>query len=801
MVHYTRARGGVESPAAGQHQDPPARREPALESDMRAAYNTRAQMGTVPREHAMTIGPQRPLPQPLEWAFPATTTHHGLPLGNGLFGALLWGGDDLLRMTINRADYWDHRGGITFGPEASYANLRRWLAEGNEAELRRVFEGSAEAGDGKPRRPSRLPMGRVDLQFGEGLAISGGWLSLAQGSADVALSGASPVQVQALVPRGRPLLIVRITGANPATLRPISCPPDAPEVLAYYRAHAFPELIPHAQGWYQPLPADPGVCVLWDLLPGEGQSADLYVAAVYGADAPEAWRNAQAELDRAEEEGYDALADAEADWWRNYWRQCPCIAIPDGTLQQAYDLGMAKLAGIAASGAPAATLQGPWVEEYRLPPWQSDYHLNINVQECYWPAYPGNQLELLSPLFDLISRWEPHLRAIPREFLGVTDGLMVHHAVDDRCTCMGGFWTGAIDHGSTGWVAHMMWQYYLYTLDTDFLRRTAYPFMRDTLRVYEAMIDERPDGTLVLPVSVSPEYEGSAMWAWGANASFQLAIIHFLCRALLRSATTLGIEDDVCRWQHIEEALPIGSISGEGAHRELGLWDGQPLAHSHRHHSHMAALYPFDVLDYWGVPEDRTLLDNTARTWTRLGMGEWSGWCLPWAAILWARMGNGERTALLLEEHQRVFVGAGRNTTHDAVLHGFSVLDQRPDIMQIEAAMGATTAVMEMLLHTASGVLRVFPAVPEHWAEATFDGIRAEGAVLVSAERRAGRTRWVRVCSERGATLRLAHPFGEGDVRITSNLPGRPTLCLPGAAILTIPTAPGEEIVLTPDPR
>lgn len=70
---------------------------------------------------------------------------------------------------------------------------------------------------------------------------------------------------------------------------------------------------------------------------------------------------------------------------------------------------------------------------------------------------------MLGPLFDLIASWEPRLREIPRGFLGLEDGLMVHHAVDDRCTCMGGFWTGAIDHGSTGWVAHMMWQYYLYT--------------------------------------------------------------------------------------------------------------------------------------------------------------------------------------------------------------------------------------------------------------------------------------------------------------------------------------------------
>ncbi len=746
--------------------------------------------------------PARSLPGPLAWPVPARTAHEGLPLGNGLFGALLWGAGRRLRITINRADYWDHRGGIAFGPEATYADLRRWLEEGDEAELRRVFEGRAETGDGQPPRPTRLPMGRVDLLLPEGVEIAGASLALGEGQADLALAGPGSGSVRALVPRGRPVLALRVEGSGAGAVQVGSSPPDAEEVLAHYRAHGIPgAAVEDAQdrgGWYQALPADPGLYVAWERVPAEGQAAEVYVAAAYGPDPAEARASAEAELAWAIEQGYEALAEAEALWWRRYWRRTPAVRVPDATLQEAYDLGMYKLAGIAAPDAPAATLQGPWVEEHRLPPWSADYHFNINVQECYWPAYAGNHLEMLGPLFDLLASWKPHLRKVARDFLGVEDGLMLHHAVDDRGTCMCGFWTGAIDHGATGWVANMMWQYYRYTLDVAFLRDTAYPFMRDTLRVYEAMLEVRPDGTLALPVSVSPEYEGAAMWAWGANASFQLAIIHFLCRALQHAADVLGLpEEDVCRWQRIDRALPIGAVAGEGAGRELYLWEGQPLAHSHRHHSHLAGLYPFDVLDYWGSSDDRALLDASARTWTRMGTGEWSGWCLPWAAILWARMGNAERAALVLEEHRRVFVGRGRYTTHDAVLPGYTIIDRRPDIMQIEAAMGAATAVMEMLLHTAAGVLRVFPAAPEAWREAEFAGIRAEGAFLVSAARREGRTAWVRVFSERGATLRLAHPFGAGDVLAASSA-SPDVRRVAGAEVLTIPTAPDEELLLYP---
>ena len=101
---------------------------------------------------------------------------------------------------------------------------------------------------------------------------------------------------------------------------------------------------------------------------------------------------------------------------------------------------------------------------------------------------------------------------------------------------------------------------------------------------------------------------------------------------------------------------------------------------------------------------------------------------MPWAAILHARVGNGEAAALLLENFRRVYMTPGYATTHDARFAGFSNADARPDVMQVDAAEGAAAAVLEMLLHTAHGVLRVFPAVPPAWETASFRGVRAEGA-------------------------------------------------------------------------
>jgi hypothetical protein len=329
-------------------------------------------------------------------------------------------------------------------------------------------------------------------------------------------------------------------------------------------------------------------------------------------------------------------------------------------------------------------------------------------------------------------------------------------------------------------------------MDEGFLGETAYPFLKGAMRVYEAMLED--DGECYyLPVSVSPEFGGASKDAWGRNASFQLANIHFLCRALLRASQILNVDHpERRRWQDIEDRLPLAATAPEG--NEIYLWEGQPLSESHRHHSHLAGLYPFDIFDYREDEQQRALVQASMNRLTTMGMGLWSGWCVPWASILFARLGHGEMADLLLGLFRRVFMNAGYASTHDAAFPGFTLLAGRPQIMQVEACLGAAAAVIEMLMHTAGGVLHLFPAVPGRWREASFEGFRAEGAFLVSAWREQGRTTKVIIESEAGAVLVLANPFvGEVIVRRDKGQEER----LAGE-VLRLSTAVGERLTLTP---
>lgn len=736
----------------------------------------------------------------LPWRFPAADPHDGIPLGNGLLGALVWGAGNQIRITINRADFWDRRGYFAWGPKTNYANLKQLLEAGDEEGLRRAFERPAPA-PGTPDRTTRLPMGRIDLTLPDGVLTSGVLdLYRAEASVHYKREGEdTPNRVHVVALQDRPVLVVQIPDVGGVAVDPVPAwegRPDrwgtAPAEFFQSTGYANPRLFMRGEtiGWILARPGEPSVAVLCRKHRRPGIGTACLITAVYIQEDEEAIARVNRELDDVRHLLPELLAGTEM-WWRRYWEDGALLCLPDPDLQRLYYMGIYKMCCMTMEGSPGATLQGAWVEEYRLPPWQGDYHFNINVQECYWPAFGGNQPELLHSLFDQINAWKPKMREYARIFAGIDDGYMLPHAVNDRCDNIGGFWSGSIDHGSTAWVGQLMWHYWRYTGDLTFLRETAYPFLRGAMRVYEEML-EQEEGRYVLPVSVSPEYNGDRMNARGRNASYQLAAIHFLCRALLEASRLLDLEESRRpAWEAIASHLPLYSLTPDG--REIALWDGQALAESHRHHSHLAGVYPFGVLSFRD-PRTRDILSRSYQTWVRTGMGQWTGWCFPWAAILHARCGNGGAAEALLQLFARAFVTQGYGTLHDARFQGLTVFSGRPDVMQVEAAMGFSAAIQEMLLHTDGGKTWLFPAVPPHWRDLEFSQMRAEGAFIVSGRWRDGKFAQATVESRRGGRLCLSLPETSGRTRLKRAGTERFLDC-PGRELI-LDTRPGDVIVL-----
>jgi alpha-L-fucosidase 2 len=699
----------------------------------------------------------------LEWRFPLPRTHTGILQGNALLGVMIWGEGSVLRVTLGRADLWDHRGGMPWSTKQNYRDIRAGLEANDEPALRKLFETATEHTPGQPPRPSIVPVGRLEFDFGTGAELETGELDVHDGTVRVHVRrGKKKETVVFVLDMSSPLLHVTIPKPlDTAVVRRMT----ACETLGgELQKISFPEPVlfedERLAGWTQEFPVDPAVCVGFTV-----EKGSLWIGVERGEDAAAAKQATAALIERKSKKGAQKFAGDTRAWWKRYWKDVPAVCVPNDTIQFIYDYGMYKFAGLCQPGGVPAGLQGPWIEEFQMPPWSADYHFNINVQMCYWPAYRGNRLSHLGPLFDLVWSWRETLRENARLFIGIDDGYMLPHAVDDRCMCMGSFWTGTVDHGCTAWVADMMYTYYRHSMDESFLREKAYPFMVGAMRVYEEMLEE-DGGAFVLPVSVSPEYRGDAMNAWGKNASFQLACIHRLCEDLLDAAAVLG-EEARASWKDILARLPKATLVDDGGYPRLGLWEGTGLEESHRHHSHLAAIAPFDTIDI-DAPEWRDVVQHTHNQWVARGMGMWSGWCMSWASMLHTRLGNPHMAELILEIWDRVFTNEGSGTLHDCNFPGFTQMGSGPlgsfghayERMQMDAGMGCVTAVQEMLLHQRRGVHYLFRGAPPRWREVSFGPMRTDGAFLVSAERVAGTVKAVRITGEAGGTFRMANPWG-----------------------------------------
>ena len=458
------------------------------------------------------------------------------------------------------------------------------------------------------------------------------------------------------------------------------------------------------------------------------------------------------------------------EWWADYNQSIPKVSLPDADLQEMVDFGLYMQACCTPPQGLACTLQGPFLEEVRLPPWSADYHFNINIEMIHAPALWSNRVAHCDPLWALLKSWLPQLKNAGERFFERSGAMLLPHAVDDRCQAVGAFWTGFIDQACTAWMALLCWDAYRHGGDEALLRELAWPLLTGAFEGYHAMADEKPDGSWFFPVSVSPEYKGARDDAWGRNASFQLAACHALLRALREAAPLIGQPLDP-RWESMRTGLPLvqtgkGSINAEYPEKErerIFLWEGQDLDASHRHHSHLGAIYPFKTIS---ADTHEALIRHSLEFWEYRGPGLWSGWCVPWAASIHAYCGNPDAAAQWLRIWKDVFTNAGRASIHDAAYRGFTNKATPPgnegekELMQLDGRFGALTAVFDLLVQERGERLWILPSLPIGWNRVSFDGLLAPGGFLLSAQLETTSPLTFKAKATRRGTLRVRLPDG-----------------------------------------
>jgi alpha-L-fucosidase 2 len=708
-------------------------------------------------------------PQPQPWhnlMFPqlSATWDEGIPLGNGLIGALVWKKDTQLRVSLDRADLWDLRptAGLS-DPGFTFAWVVKQVQKGAYAPVQ-------ERGDAPYDRdpaPTKIPGAALEFPIEMLGAVSSVRLSL--DSALCIVEWTTGARGMLFVHPTLPVGWFRFENIPSDFLPEILPPPytsrkksdafgvDGQDLRRLgYTLPAISrgkENIRYRQNGYGGFRYE--VATRWRRVGGSGIEGVWSVSAdpsYSGSDTP-----ATEECTQALARGFDRDFQSHLTWWHAFWDRSS-VQVPDSVLERQWYLETYKFGAASRRGAPPITLQAVWTADNgRLPPWKGDFHNDLNTQLSYWPCYSGNRLDDGLAFLDWLWKCRPAAKKYTSRYYGKR-GLNFPGVATLRGEPMGGWIQYSLGPTVSAWLAQHFYLHWRYSMDRTFLAERAYPWLRETSTFVEQLSVSGRNGRRKLALSSSPEINDNSINAWFTETTnFDLALIRWLLGATAELAEELKRPSEASHWRTLLSEWP--ALARSETDGKLLVAPGTPLKESHRHFSHLMAIYPLGLLNPDNGQQDRNTILASLADLKRLGTDAWCGYSYSWLANLQARARNGEEAADALRTFADCFVL--KNSFHangDQSRTGKSKYTYRP--FTLEGNFAFASGLQEMLLQSHGGRVILFPAVPHRWTSARFTRLRAEGAFVVSATMRDGHVDEVTVHSDSGGVLLLADPFG-----------------------------------------
>ncbi len=434
-------------------------------------------------------------------------------------------------------------------------------------------------------------------------------------------------------------------------------------------------------------------------------------------DARAARAEAVAAVRAAREIGSEVLRNRHREWWHTYLKQS-WVSLPhDPRWEQFYWVQIYKFGCASRADVPIIIDNlGPW---YTRCGWAGTWW-NLNVQLSYFPTFSANRLDAGR---SLITAMDHYFRTGSMRVPGHPEAITI-----DRTSSYDASGGVTYEIGNLTWCLHNYWRYWKFSMD-DAIGRRLFPLLKADVNYCLMVLAER-DGRLHIPPSVSPEYPGGPF----ENTGYAHQLLRWALCALLELNERFKLEDPLAScWEDTLERLADLPVGEHG----LMVAARQGYDMSHRHWSHLLALYPLHTINPDQGPEAEALFRKSLARWCSFSE-RWRGYSFLGTAAMFSVLGEGDRAlqemCQFLEEPT-----VQANTMY--------VEDGGP---VIETPMSAVEAVNYMLLQSWGDVIRVFPAMPTAWPDAEFQNLRTEGAFLVSAQWSNGRTAWIEIHSLAG---------------------------------------------------
>jgi alpha-L-fucosidase 2 len=396
-------------------------------------------------------------------------------------------------------------------------------------------------------------------------------------------------------------------------------------------------------------------------------------------------------------------------------------------------------------GTYPANLQGIWNDKLN-PSWDSKYTVNINTEMNYWAVEPLNISECHDALFRMVEEVVPSGQQVARVHYNAK-GWVLHHNTD--------LWRGAApinnsNHGmwvsGSGWLASHFWEHFLYSRDTVFLAKRAWPILMGAARFYmDYLVKDPKSGWLVSCPSNSPENGGLV-----SGPTMDHEIIKSLFKNCIEASSILHKDQSFA--DSLKVILPKIAPYQIGKFGQLQEWvaDLDDPLNKHRHVSHLWGVHPGKEINWQDTPE----LMNAAKQSLIARGDEGTGWSLAWKINFWARFRDGDHAWNMVQMLLRPTGQTGTKMTGGGSYP--NLFDAHPPF-QIDGNFGGASGIVEMLMQSHLDAIDILPALTVSIPNGHIRGVRARGGFDLDFEWKEGQLVRLKVLSTAGYPLTLRY--------------------------------------------